>query len=138
MEADLARLRESGDGRRHFHATYLRTTVAVGEEIDRGGFADGAWLERGTVGGVEALAARPAARARQPGGHQADPHRGAGEGVEGRPGPRPRPPYRAGRVRCRAGRTGEAVRRPGGRPDRTRAGAAEAGPPRVRRPARDH
>jgi Family of unknown function (DUF5995) len=45
LEADLARLPE-GDARRYFHATYLRTTRAVAEEIDRGGFADGAWLER--------------------------------------------------------------------------------------------
>src|SRR5439155_25276345 len=46
MESDLARLQADRDGRRHFHATYLRTTRAVAEEIDRGGFADGAWLER--------------------------------------------------------------------------------------------
>jgi Family of unknown function (DUF5995) len=45
MERDLARLRAAGDARRHFHATYLRTTRAVAEEIDRGGFADGGWLE---------------------------------------------------------------------------------------------
>jgi Family of unknown function (DUF5995) len=46
MEADLASL---DDGRRYFHATYLRTTKAVGEEIERGGFADNAWLERWDV-----------------------------------------------------------------------------------------
>jgi hypothetical protein len=46
MEEDLARLREAGDARRFFHATYLRTTRAVGAEIDRGGFADGPWLAR--------------------------------------------------------------------------------------------
>ncbi|OLB82573.1 MAG: hypothetical protein AUI14_00380 [Actinobacteria bacterium 13_2_20CM_2_71_6] len=45
MVADLGRLPD-GDARRFFHATYLRTTRAVAEEIDRGGFADGAWLER--------------------------------------------------------------------------------------------
>jgi hypothetical protein len=28
----------AGDPRRHFHATYLRTTVAVAEELRRGGF----------------------------------------------------------------------------------------------------
>ena len=44
MEADLASL--DGDGRRHFHATYLRTTRAVGAEIANGGFLDNAWLER--------------------------------------------------------------------------------------------
>jgi Family of unknown function (DUF5995) len=43
MEADLANL---DDGRRYFHATYLRTTRAVGEEIERGGFSDNGWLER--------------------------------------------------------------------------------------------
>jgi hypothetical protein len=46
MEADLARLATAGDARRHFHATYLRTTRAVADEIDRGGFADGAWVDR--------------------------------------------------------------------------------------------
>src|SRR2546429_9479739 len=45
MVADLGRLPD-GDARRFFHATYLRTTRAVAEEIDRGGFADGAWLGR--------------------------------------------------------------------------------------------
>ncbi|HEU4423005.1 MAG TPA: DUF5995 family protein [Pilimelia sp.] len=49
MEADLQRLRATSDRRRHFHATYLRTTRAVSDEIDRGGFADGAWLERWDV-----------------------------------------------------------------------------------------
>jgi hypothetical protein len=46
MRADLSRLRERDDARRFFHATYLRTTEAVAAEIDRGGFADGPWLER--------------------------------------------------------------------------------------------
>jgi hypothetical protein len=46
MEASLARLETAGDARRHFHATYLRTTRAVGEEIARGGFDDGHWVER--------------------------------------------------------------------------------------------
>jgi hypothetical protein len=45
MVADLDRL-PAGDARRHFHATYLRTTRAVAEEIERGGFLDSAWLER--------------------------------------------------------------------------------------------
>jgi hypothetical protein len=45
MAADLDRL-PPGDARRHFHGTYLRTTRAVAAEIDRGGFLDGAWLER--------------------------------------------------------------------------------------------
>jgi hypothetical protein len=46
MRADLVGLRETDDRRRFFHATYLRTTEAVDEEIRRGGFADGPWLER--------------------------------------------------------------------------------------------
>jgi hypothetical protein len=46
MEADLDRLATAGDARRFFHATYLRTTRAVADEIDRGGFADGAWVDR--------------------------------------------------------------------------------------------
>jgi hypothetical protein len=46
MEADLDGLRAAADGRRHFHATYLRTTRAVADEIARGGFTDNAWLER--------------------------------------------------------------------------------------------
>ncbi len=46
MEADLADLQGADDIRRFFHATYLRTTRAVAEEIDIGGFADPEWLER--------------------------------------------------------------------------------------------
>jgi len=46
MEADLVELERERDARRYFHATYLRTTRAVVEEIDRGGFADGDWLRR--------------------------------------------------------------------------------------------
>jgi hypothetical protein len=49
MDSELARLREAGDARRFFHATYLRTTRAVVAEIDRGGFADAAWLRRWDV-----------------------------------------------------------------------------------------
>ncbi|MDQ1658864.1 MAG: hypothetical protein QOD41_3947 [Cryptosporangiaceae bacterium] len=44
MRAGLAELTEAGDARRHFHATYLRTTEAVAAEIARGGFADGPWV----------------------------------------------------------------------------------------------
>jgi hypothetical protein len=43
MERDLDSLEGA---RRYFHATYLRTTRAVVAEIERGGFADGAWLTR--------------------------------------------------------------------------------------------
>lgn len=46
MEADLGSLVAAGDRRRHFHATYLRTTRAVANEIARSGFGDNAWLER--------------------------------------------------------------------------------------------
>jgi len=46
MEADLDR---RGDARRFFHATYRRTTKAVADEIERGGFEDNPWLERWDV-----------------------------------------------------------------------------------------
>jgi len=36
----------SDDARRHFHAVYSRTTGAVSDEIDRGGFLDSDWVER--------------------------------------------------------------------------------------------
>jgi hypothetical protein len=49
MTALLAPLEAAGDQRRYFHATYLRTTVAVAQEISRGGFADAAWVERWDV-----------------------------------------------------------------------------------------
>src|SRR2546430_6354927 len=42
-----------GAARRHFHSTYLRTTRAVGEEVDRGGFLDGPWLERWDIAFAE-------------------------------------------------------------------------------------
>jgi uncharacterized protein DUF5995 len=44
MEGIQARL-DPADARRHFHTTYLRTTYAVDEEINKGGFLDPAWLE---------------------------------------------------------------------------------------------
>jgi uncharacterized protein YndB with AHSA1/START domain len=46
MEDMQARLDASGDGRRHWHGVYRRGTIAVRDEIRRGGFLDGAWLER--------------------------------------------------------------------------------------------
>jgi hypothetical protein len=49
MTADLADLTAAGDARRHFHATYLRTTRAVADEIARGGFADADWMRRWDV-----------------------------------------------------------------------------------------
>jgi hypothetical protein len=49
MTALLAPLEAAGDKRQYFHATYLRTTIAVAGEISRGGFADGEWVERWDV-----------------------------------------------------------------------------------------
>lgn len=46
MESDLAALTAAGDARSHFHATYLRTTRAVADEITRGGFLDADWMRR--------------------------------------------------------------------------------------------
>jgi Family of unknown function (DUF5995) len=46
MEATQARLDAAGDARRHWHGVYRRGTVAVRDEIERGGFADPEWLER--------------------------------------------------------------------------------------------
>ena len=45
----LAPLEEAGDARRHFLATYRRITIAVHEELQRGGFLDPAWMERWDV-----------------------------------------------------------------------------------------
>ena len=53
MREDLVRLKAQGSARRFFHATYLRTTQAVGEEIERGGFADGDWLTRWDIAFAE-------------------------------------------------------------------------------------
>src|SRR5262245_25974846 len=47
MRADLGTLTD--DARRFFHGTYLRTTEAIAAEIDRGGFADNAWVSRWDV-----------------------------------------------------------------------------------------
>ncbi len=49
MAALLGPLQADGDQRRYFHATYQRTTLAVAEEIKRGGFADAEWVERWDV-----------------------------------------------------------------------------------------
>ena len=45
MEAMLVPLEERDDELQHFHATYLRTTRAVKEEIEAGGFLDNEWVE---------------------------------------------------------------------------------------------
>ena len=49
MAALLEPLESTGDKRRYFHATYQRTTIAVAEEIKRGGFADPGWVEEWDV-----------------------------------------------------------------------------------------
>jgi hypothetical protein len=46
MDALLQPMRAAGDERQHFLATYMRTTLAVKHEIERGTFVDGAWTER--------------------------------------------------------------------------------------------
>ena len=45
----LEPLEAGGDQRRYFHATYQRTTIAVADEIKRGGFDDPGWVERWDV-----------------------------------------------------------------------------------------
>lgn len=49
MDRIAAVLAERGDPRRFFHDTYTRTTRAVHDEIGRGGFRDGPWVERWDV-----------------------------------------------------------------------------------------
>jgi Family of unknown function (DUF5995) len=49
MEALLGPLEETGDARRFFHATYLRTTRAVRDALRAGLFSDPAWVERWDV-----------------------------------------------------------------------------------------
>jgi hypothetical protein len=49
MEGLLAPLEARGDPGRFFLATYLRTTQAVREELDRDGFRDTEWVERWDV-----------------------------------------------------------------------------------------
>jgi hypothetical protein len=49
MQALLVGLEANTDPGRYFLATYLRTTVAVKEEIERGGFLDAAWVEEWDV-----------------------------------------------------------------------------------------
>lgn len=46
MEDTQARLDKDDDARRHWHGVYRRGTVAVRDEIERGGFLDPVWLER--------------------------------------------------------------------------------------------
>jgi hypothetical protein len=53
MEASLEALRAAGDQRRYFHATYLRTTIAVADRIRDGGFDDPGWVERWDVAFAE-------------------------------------------------------------------------------------
>ena len=46
MAVSLESLRDAGDRRQYFHATYQRTTIAIAEELRRGGFTDADWVER--------------------------------------------------------------------------------------------
>lgn len=46
MQEMQVHLDAGGDGRRHWHGVYRRGTVAVSDEIRRGGFLDSQWLER--------------------------------------------------------------------------------------------
>lgn len=46
MEALLAPMEESGDPKRHFLSTYLRTTRVVADELATEKFLDRAWVER--------------------------------------------------------------------------------------------
>ena len=49
MTAQLDELRQAGDARAAFHATYLRTTRAVADALRAGAFLDGGWVERWDV-----------------------------------------------------------------------------------------
>ena len=49
MGSLLAPMREHNDQRQYFLAVYLRTTVAVKEDLARGGFVDAEWTERWDV-----------------------------------------------------------------------------------------
>jgi hypothetical protein len=70
MSVLLGPLQAHGDQRRYFHATYQRTTIAVRDELRRGGFSDPAWVERWDVAFADlyldalqaSLAGQPAAR----------------------------------------------------------------------------
>jgi hypothetical protein len=54
MAALLEPLQAAEDPRRYFHATYQRTTIAVAQELKRGGgFADPEWVERWDVAFAE-------------------------------------------------------------------------------------
>ena len=46
MDALVQPMRASGDERQHFLSTYMRTTIAVKHEIERGTFVDDDWTER--------------------------------------------------------------------------------------------
>lgn len=46
MDGLLKPMRAAGDERQHFLATYMRTTLEVKHEIERGAFVDNTWTER--------------------------------------------------------------------------------------------
>jgi hypothetical protein len=84
MRDDLAELEKAGDARRFFHATYLRTTQAVADEIRRGGFTDPAWLERWDLAFAELYV--DALEADQRGEPIAGPWRAAFDAARDQPG----------------------------------------------------
>jgi hypothetical protein len=53
MRAALDRLEAAGDPRRYFLGVYLRTIIAVREEVLARGFRDGQWVERWDVAFAE-------------------------------------------------------------------------------------
>lgn len=53
MTVMLEWLRAQGDQRQLFHATYLRTTIAVAGEIERGAFIDPEWVRRWDIAFAE-------------------------------------------------------------------------------------
>ncbi len=53
MAVMLEPLQAEGDRRQFFHATYLRTTIAVAGDIERGGFIDAEWVERWDIAFAE-------------------------------------------------------------------------------------
>jgi hypothetical protein len=82
MTVMLEPLQARGDQRQFFHATYLRTTIAVARDIERGGFIDADWVEKWDIAfaglyldALEAsLAGQPTMIARREADHRAIDH----------------------------------------------------------------
>ena len=86
MEGLLVPLEANGDPGRYFLATYLRTTRAVAEELERGGFRDPEWVERWDVAFADLY--RDAVEAARAGRRPPEPWAvafGAGAGADGLP-----------------------------------------------------